>query len=123
MDADFAEHAFGQFAVHRHHRARLVRLDQPHGPGRAHQEVAGVEPGAAMAVGMDQVGAGQGPRRHADQRLLAAGRRLRGAHDLNSGISGLAPHMQNDDGTAGKLRGRYVFSSSALISRTPVEYS
>ena len=59
-----------------------------------------------MAVGVDQAGPGQGARGHPDQRFLPGRLRLRGAHDLNSGISGLAPHMQNEDGTAGKLRGR-----------------
>ncbi|KAG0756235.1 hypothetical protein G6F22_020357 [Rhizopus arrhizus] len=108
--------------MHPHHRARLAGCDQAHGPRRAHQEMVGIQPAAAMPVGVDQIGPGQRARGDAHQRLLpGAGVLARCAHVLNSGISGLAPHMQNDDGTAGKLRGRWVFSSSALISLTPVE--
>ena len=60
-----------------------------------------------MAVGVDQAGAGQAARRRPHQGFLAGvGFHRRGAHVLNSGMSGLAPHMQNEDGTAGKLRGR-----------------
>src|SRR5579863_8036224 len=41
----------------------------------------------------------------------------------NSGMSGLAPHMQKPVGSNGNWRGHQVASSSGLIRRTPVEYS
>jgi hypothetical protein len=62
----------------------------------------------AMPIGMYQIGACQRACRY-PQHTLLLGTGLGGSsyrHDLNSGISGREPHMQNDSGTKGKLRGR-----------------
>ena len=73
MHAHLAQHALGQGAVHRHHRARLAGLDQPHGLGGTHQKMLFVQTQAAMAIGMHQAATRQGAGHFSDKDLLLFG--------------------------------------------------
>jgi hypothetical protein len=64
MDADLAEHAFGQRTIQRHHRAGLIGANQTQRLGRRHQEGVVIDALAAMTIGMHQTGAGQSAAGH-----------------------------------------------------------
>src|SRR6266853_363751 len=143
---DFAEDALGQRRVGRHHRARLARLDDAHGLGRAHEKGRLVQAHAAMPERGHESGAGERPRHFAHDDLLLlhlrwkvrtpglplqavtqatvfSGGFLSFWSARNSGMSGREPHMQNDSGANGNCRGRELDASAGRMCVTPTEYS
>ncbi|MNC05843.1 hypothetical protein D3C75_533370 [compost metagenome] len=123
VDADLTQHTLGQLTFDRDHNAWLARPDQTHRLRGANQKVLLIQPQAAVPVGVHQTGAGQGARGHAHLRLLFAAGGWQATHDLNSGMSGFAPHAQNPAPSAGNCRGWWLASFSGEIRLTPVEYS
>ena len=73
VDADLAEHAFGQGPANRHHRAVFARRDAAHRSGRADQQLVVAQAQAAMAVGVHQLAARQGTGGHSQLALLFRG--------------------------------------------------
>ena len=91
VTAHFAQHAVGQRPVDRHHRAGIVRPDQPHRLRCADQETVRLQPRADMAEGVSEVVAPEraGGHAYADLRAVegfAQRPEFRFAHPVSPGI-------------------------------------
>ena len=97
--------------------------DRPHGACRAYQEMLIIQAKATVPIRMDQASPRQRSRCHAHLSLRIAAGYWKLIHDLNSGMSGFAPHAQKDSFVAENCRGWWLASFSAGMRLTPVEYS
>lgn len=106
MQSNLTEGTGRQRSANRYDHGRVLDGDQAHGfRGTDHERVF-IESGAAMAVGVGESGAAYGARGYPDQRNGLAWTEGLAAQVLNSGMSGLEPHAQNEVDLNGNLRGR-----------------
>lgn len=106
MQSHFTEGTGRQRSAHGHHYRIVLDGDQAHGFRGTHHERMFVESGAAMSVGVGKSGAAYGARGYPDQGYCLAWAQGLAAQVLNSGMSGLEPHAQNEVDLNGNLRGR-----------------